>query len=306
MNNILFIGGRKKGFRILKELLQSHMHVVHAYILNEDEHEIEKFSSRIAELCQENNISATFAKSVKKNKDAIQKLNPDLIVVAGWRTIIPKEIVSIPMLGCIAFHESLLPKYRGFAPINWAIINGEKNTGVTLFYLDEKIDHGDIIGQKEISIEIQDTAYNVYNKSIEASVSLITTHLPSILARKVQTRAQNDAEASYACTRTPEDGKIDWSKSADTIFNLIRGLSYPYSGAFCFYRGKKIIIEQAKLVHEKKWIGSIPGRIGTIYADNNVEICTGGDRSLLITAIRVDGDVVSPGSFITSPKDTLT
>lgn len=304
MTKVLFIGGREKGLKTLKELIRQRAEVLYSYILKEDEHEIEKFSERIKDFCRKKNIDFSVTKSVKNNREEIYNLKPDLIVVSGWRSLIPLSIISIPKFGCIALHESLLPKYRGFAPVNWAIINGDKYSGVTLFYITERIDDGDIIAQEKIEIGPNETAFSLYKKSIKACSLLIRKYYQLIISHRAPRIKQNEEDATYLCARTPEDGRIEWSFSNLVIHNLVRGLAYPYPGAYCFYKDKKIIVHNSEIPAQVKWDGSIPGRIVSIKARIGIEVLT-GDGSILITSIEVDEKKYNPADYFRSIRDSL-
>lgn len=300
----IFVGGRKKGYTILKELLEISANVAYCFILKEDPHETERFSPNIEELCRKNNIPYTVCRSLRGKTAVILELQPELIIVAGWRTIIPEEILRIPRRGAVAFHESLLPRYRGFAPINWAVINGEKVTGVTLFYLDGKIDNGDIIGQERIPIRTAETSGDIYEKTIGASVRLLKKYHRNIIRGVAVRKPQDESAATYTCARIPEDGRIDWNKTTTEILNLIRGLSHPFPGAFSYMEGKKIIIQKTKPGTGKKYVGRIPGRIVSVNQEG-AEVLT-GDGSILVTEIQVKNKrKMSPEHIITSIKTTL-
>ncbi|MBI2599915.1 methionyl-tRNA formyltransferase [Candidatus Daviesbacteria bacterium] len=304
MIKVLFIGGRDKGFNCLKQLVNLKAKILASYILQEDDHELEKISLEMEEFCKRFKIPYKLSKTVKGQKERILQLEPDLVIVSGWRTIIPADIISLPKYGCIAFHESLLPKYRGFAPINWAVINGEKYSGVTLFYLDSGIDSGDIIDQIKIPIGTEETAYDIYNKTIEASMLLLRKCYLPIIQGKAPRRKQDHSKATYLCARTPENGKIDWSLSTANIHNLIRGLSHPFPGAYCFLKEKKILIQRSEIPKQVKWDGSIPGRIASIVQGKGVEVLT-GDGSILITSIEIDKKIYNPVDYFKSIKDRL-
>jgi methionyl-tRNA formyltransferase len=176
---------------------------------------------------------------------ALNELKPDLIAVVAFR-ILPERIFSLPPSGIINLHASLLPKYRGAAPINWAIIKGEKVTGITTFFIQKKVDTGEIILQREVEICPEETfgELSLRLSIIGAEVLLETIDL--IEKGEVKTYAQNDLEASSAPKITEELCRIDWSKSAEEINNLIRGLS-PQPGAFTFIRGKLLKVYKSKV-----------------------------------------------------------
>lgn len=307
MAKIVFIGGRDRGLECLQALVEAGEDISHIYCLKEDEHELEKFSPEIEKLAGEAGISIMITKSVKAEDKVkkIREINPDLIVVMGWRTIIPKEVLEIPRFGVVAAHESLLPKYRGFAPINWAIINGEEKTGVTLFFLDEGMDSGDIIAQKVISIGIADTAAEVYQKTKVASIALLMKNLEALKTGRVPRRKQDESQATYACARTPEDGLISWGDTSIKIHNLVRALSYPYPGASTTYQGKKLAVQRTSLVKSPRmYVGSVPGRIVGIEKDS-VEVLT-GDGLLQVDEIQLEGEErVGASRLLTSVKATL-
>lgn len=298
----IFVGGKEKGLLALKQLLELKANLVYAYVLEEDEHEPDKFSPQIIALCKKNKIPFLLTKSIKKEYDNIKQLDPDLMIVYQWRSLIPKNILEIPKRGCICVHEALLPKYRGFAPVNWVVINGEEETGVTLFYLNEDTDSGDIIAQRAIKISKNDTAHDIYKKAAELSVLLLKEHHDDILSGKAPRKKQDDAKATYGCPRTPEDGRINWEKSNEAAHNLIRGLSYPYPGAYCIYKGEKVVIQKSSLPSSKKWVGNIPGRIVERLPNGCVEVLC-GTGSILIEEIEVNGSKIKPSEMWKSVRD---
>jgi methionyl-tRNA formyltransferase len=177
----------------------------------------------------------------------IRDLKPDLIVVCGYKYIIPKEIFTIPKFRTINIHSSYLPAYRGQHVINWAIINGEKETGVTIHHIDEGIDTGDIILQKKIPIFFEDTAKTVHDKIYDEACKLLLNVLDDIASGKtLQSKKQDDANATYFKPRIPEDGCIDWNRNGLEIYNLIRALVEPWPGAYSCIKGNKIILRSAK------------------------------------------------------------
>jgi UDP-4-amino-4-deoxy-L-arabinose formyltransferase/UDP-glucuronic acid dehydrogenase (UDP-4-keto-hexauronic acid decarboxylating) len=174
--------------------------------------------------------------------------------------MISREIIDLPKIGAFNLHGSLLPTYRGRCPVNWVIINGEAQTGVTLHYMIDKPDAGDIVGQKAVAIELLDTAKTLYDKLCRVAKELLDELLPLIKSNQIPRRKQNLAEGSYYGGRRPEDGRIDWKKSADEIYNLIRAVTEPYPGAFALLNNdEKIIIWWAEPVVSEEAI--IPGKL---------------------------------------------
>lgn len=164
----------------------------------------------------------------------LAKWEPDLIVTAAFGQILPKAVLDMPKYGCVNVHGSLLPKYRGGAPIQRSIINGEKITGVTLMYMAEGLDTGDMISKVEVPITDDDTSGTMFAKLSEAGSDLLIREMPNLISGNVTATPQNDEEATYAKNLTRDDEKIDWSRSAKQIYDQIRGL-VPYSGAFTLW-----------------------------------------------------------------------
>mgnify|MGYP001176022467 CR=1 FL=1 len=192
-------------------------------------------------------IDSSSGKRINAYKAKIAKLNPDLMLVLGWYYKIPKYIRKLSKFGAWGIHASLLPNYAGGAPLTWAIIKGEKKTGVTLFKLDDGVDDGDIILQKSFLIKKQDTIKDVYFKATEKSKEILVKVLNNM--DQVRFTPQDKKKINIFPQRRPEDGEIDLSKSADQIYNFVRAQSSPYPGAFIKTTdGKKLIIEKIKKV----------------------------------------------------------
>ncbi len=168
--------------------------------------------------------------------DALKELSPDLIVVVAFR-ILPEVIFSLPPLGTINLHASLLPKYRGAAPINWAIMNGETKTGLTTFYIKKKVDTGDIILQREIEIYPEENFGQLHDRMAELGAEVLLQTVDLIEKGEAKAFRQDEALATPAPKITPEHCQIDWSREAVQIKNQIRGLA-PSPGAFTQFRGK--------------------------------------------------------------------
>jgi len=174
----------------------------------------------------------------------IKKINPDIIVVAAFGQILPKEILSVPPLGCINIHPSLLPKYRGAAPINWALIKGETKTGVTIMMMDEGMDSGDILSQEETLINHDEYFIQLHDRLAGQGAALLVKTIKQIVSGKAHRRAQNPDEATYAPRLTKEGGLINWHDSVSSIYNLIRGLC-PSPCAYTFLNGQRFKIYTA-------------------------------------------------------------
>lgn len=232
--NIVFIGCVQIGYKCLKQILKDGWNVQAVFTL--DSRHAKKTSGYIdfSQLTEKHSVPLYKVKDINEscNINIIEKLKPDLVIVCGWQRLVSKHILMIPAKGVIGFHSSLLPEYRGRAPVNWAIIMGEKKTGITMFYCESEADTGDIIAQKSFPIGIKDTCGTVYDKSARAACSLLREHLPKIEKGTVKRRSNSSASFKFWPKRTPEDGRIDWNKGALEIHNWIRAQTHPYPGAF--------------------------------------------------------------------------
>lgn len=177
----------------------------------------------------------------------IASWKPDLAIVIGWYYMIPKRIRDLFPLGVAGVHASMLPKYRGGAPLVWAIINGESSTGVSLFYFDDGVDTGDLVAQNKIRIGQDDTIATVYKRASAASVRLVSRYVPRMLNGTAPRQAQDHSEATVFPQRSPQDGLIDWSQSPTQIRNFIRAQTKPYPGAFTYINGKRVTIWSADI-----------------------------------------------------------
>ncbi len=177
----------------------------------------------------------------------IASWQPQLLVVIGWYHLIPARVRALAPLGTVGVHWSLLPKYRGGSPLVWAMINGETETGTSLFYLEDKVDVGDVIAQTRVSIGADDEVSAMIARLNMASGALVREHIPKLLRGEAQRWPQDNTEATYFPPRAPEDGEIDWSWPARRIYDFIRAQTLPYPCAFTSYRGQKIKIVHATL-----------------------------------------------------------
>jgi len=229
--------------------------------------------------------------------DAMAELRPDLNVLAGYNQILRKRIIEIPNKGTINLHGGKLPEYRGTAPINWQIINGETTGGCSIIYVDEGIDTGDIIVQEPYEIGLEDDAATIMQKTIEIFPKLLVDVINRIKAGTVERTSQDLSEGCYYTRRFPRDGKIDWKRmTAEQVHNLVRAQVKPYSGAFCFKEGKKVKIWKTSLLSNR--ISGIPGRV-PLSRENGV-IIIAADKGLLVEQISVgDSDeAVNPMIYL--------
>jgi len=192
-------------------------------------------------------------------------LKPDLIVVVAFGQLLPKTMLELPPLGCINVHASLLPAYRGAAPIHWAVVNGEQVTGVTTMYMDVGMDTGDMILKAEVPIAEDATTGMVHDALKEAGAIILGETIELITSNKVPRKVQQHECATYAPMLKREVEAIDWKKTSSHINNLVRGLN-PWPGAYCCYQDKILKMWQTR-VHDSEGVGGMPGTIVEITTD---------------------------------------
>jgi len=230
----------------------------------------------------------------------IRAMAPDLIFSAYYRDIVKQEILDIPRCGAVNLHGSLLPKYRGRVPINWAIINGETETGVTLHYMTAKADAGDIIDQEKIAISDDDTAKSLFLKAVAAAKVMLKRTLPLLAQGKAPRKPQNEAEATTFGGRRPADGEIDWQKSACEVRNLVRAVTRPYPGAFSFLGDRKCFFWSVKVVPNTA--NAAPGTV--ISADPLVIAC--GKDAIEVEYAEFENGVYQTGSQLAKESRVVT
>ncbi|CEN26425.1 methionyl-tRNA formyltransferase [Paraclostridium sordellii] len=225
---------------------------------------------------------------VKAREDSfvekLKEINPELIVVVAFGQILPKSILDIPKFGCVNVHASLLPKYRGAAPLNWVIINGEEKTGVTTMYMDVGLDTGDMILKSEIPLDDEITAGELHDKMMVQGAEVLKDTIDLISKGEAPREKQNDEETCYSPIMDKSLGNIDWSKSATDIHNLIRGVN-PWPSAYTTYDKQTMKIWKTKVLD--KLSGKTPGTILSVDK-NGIEVST-GDKVLQISEIQMSG-----------------
>jgi len=222
--------------------------------------------------------------------EELSLLKPEMIAVVAYGKILPPAVLKLPPMGCVNAHASLLPAYRGAAPIQWAIIKGETRTGITTMLMDEGLDTGDILLQNETDILDEDNGLTLGKRLSEMGASLLADTLEGLKAGTVNPRPQA-GEPSFAPPLKKDDGKIDWSLPAKSVFDLIRG-TYPWPGAYCYLNGTRLVVLRAKVPDYEKTGG--PGRIEAIGSDG-VLVST-GKGILSIMEVKPEGKNSMPAA----------
>ncbi len=219
------------------------------------------------------NIAVSQPSTLKSDRfaDQIKSLQPDFLVVIAFGHILPEKILQLPKFGAINIHASLLPKYRGPAPIHWAIINAEPYTGVTTMFMDKGMDTGDILLTKKEPILPEDTAATLHDRLAKTGAELLIKTLKGFAARKIQSIPQDHSKATYAPLLKKQDGLINWQKPAETLEAFIRGMT-PWPGAFTFHNEKRLKIIQAAPISES--VSEAPGTVLRAFPDE-LRVATG-------------------------------
>ncbi|MGF6208567.1 bifunctional UDP-4-amino-4-deoxy-L-arabinose formyltransferase/UDP-glucuronic acid oxidase ArnA [Pseudomonas frederiksbergensis] len=252
------------------------------------------FYGSVAQLCANKGIPVHAPEDANHPLwiERIAKLKPDYIFSFYYRHLLSEELLATPCQGAFNLHGSLLPRYRGRAPANWVLVNGETETGVTLHRMVKRADAGAILSQQRVGIERSDTALTLHGKLREAASSLLRDTLPMLLQGKVSETPQDESNATVFGRRTPADGKLIWKKPAEELFNLVRAVTQPYPGAFCDVGEHKLIVWGARVAKGNE--GLAPGRV--ISVDPLRIAC--GEDSLVVTA----GQRNDNGLYLSGPQ----
>ena len=238
----------------------------------------------VKELALKNNIEVYQPLKLSNEYEYIIEKNPDIIITCAYGQILPSSLLDYPKYGCINVHGSLLPRLRGGAPIHHAIINGDKETGITIMYMDKKMDAGDIISQRSIEIKNTDNLDSIYSSLSTLGSELLIETLPSIINGTNNRIKQNENEVTFGYNISKEDELINFNDSAINIFNKVRGLcSIP--GASCYYNGKRLKIYEVEVTN--KLSKDIPGKIVEVNKDSFV--VTTKDYLIKIKDIKLEG-----------------
>ena len=220
--------------------------------------------------------------------DLIKQANPDVIFSFYYRNLIPKAILEIPGTGAFNLHGSLLPQFRGRCPVNWVLIAGAEKTGLTMHFMEEKPDTGDIVAQRAVDIAPEDTAHTLFLKLVKEARPLMREILPRLRDRTFTRTPQSElGPSSYFGGRRPEDGFISWEKDAQSVYNLVRAVTHPYPGAFTYLDGKKLFIWWAEAAPSTKVAHG--SRNGELFSTDPL-LVNAGDTALKLTSVQFEGE----------------
>ena len=226
--------------------------------------------------------------------ERIRALQPDFLFSFYYRNMLKTPLLAVPRRGALNMHGSLLPKYRGRVPVNWAVIHGESATGATLHYMTAKPDAGDIVAQQAVPILPDETAGEVFHKVAAAAATVLERTLPALIAGTAPRQPQDLTQGGYFGGRKPADGCIDWRRSASQVHNLVRGVAPPYPGAFTMLAGKTL-----KILSTRRATGHAPAVTPAICCDGTDCFAACGDGTLLrILAMEYDGQPLTAAQFL--------
>jgi len=289
MKKIVFMGTPDFSVPILKNLIQTEYDIV-LVVTQPDRPKGRKkviTPPPVKVEAEKNNIPVFQPKKLRDDFQTILDYEPDLIVTAAYGQLLPKELLEAPSFGCINVHASLLPELRGGAPIHYAILEGKKETGVTIMYMVEKLDAGDMLTQQSISIDHNDNVGTLHDKLSRIGSSLLLETLPLLFKNAINPIKQDEDKATFAANITREQEKIDWTQSNTDVYNQIRGLN-PWPVAFTTYENKNMKIWSAELEHQK-YDGN-PGEIVEKVNEKGFVVVCGNKKGVIITEIQPSGN----------------
>lgn len=307
IERVVWIGSKVQGYEILKLMNRISPEKLMGAITIDDRNAQDarcRFNE-IAGFCNDDNIKLYVVKTTKEFEDAIKELKPELGIVACWYWIIKKEILDIVPKGFIGIHNSLLPKYRGGSPLNWQIINDEKVVGFSVFSFVEDMDAGNIWHQEKVIVEDGDHVSDLLEKIENKTLNWFTLGYPLLLQESLRSFPQDHSKATYCAQRYPNDGVIDWNKASTEIYNFIRAQSFPYPGAFTYYKDKKLIILRAEL-KDVIYYGT-PGQVARRDGGYVWVIC-GDQKPLILKTVQLEDEpenLRDASDVIKSIKDRL-
>jgi methionyl-tRNA formyltransferase len=280
------------GHRTLQALIDSHHDVALAVTHPKSDHAYESiWDDSVADLAEKHGVPVLVRGRPDDLGPALRAADPDIIVATNWRTWIPPEVFELPRHGTLNVHDSLLPKYAGFAPLIWALINGEREVGVTAHMMSADLDAGDIVLQRAVPVGPTDTATDLFHRTLDLFGPITLDALDLIAAGRRDWTPQDRSQASFFHKRSIEDSRVDWTWPAGDLERLVRAQSDPYPNAFAFHGQERIRIVAAGV--SQRPYGGTPGRI-FIREGDGVVIVAGADarhgrsRGLVIFRVRTD------------------
>ncbi len=294
MPKLLLFLATQKGFTVLRHLTKNNLieHIGFVVTFHENTSN-QNWGSLILEECDRFNIPC-FLWSEVKNSIANLSVRHEITgaVAISWKYLLPLELNDVLICPLIIFHDSLLPRYRGFAPTPTAIMAGEKEIGVTAFFASEEVDAGDIIVQTKMNISHDACIKDIIDEQSEIYATMLEKIILDMRAGTINATPQNENDATYSIWRNVEDCRIDWTKTSTEIYNFVRALGAPYPNAFTYYDGQKIDILKVEVIPDKKFVIRDCGKIWCCK-NNYPEVICGSGMVKILLAVNSDGNNVS-------------
>jgi methionyl-tRNA formyltransferase len=274
------------------EALLRHGFEVAAVLTHRDDPREEVWWDSLAQRAEERGVPVRFPTDTKNPvfHELVASYAPDFLFSFYYRYMVPAAVLELAPRGALNLHGSLLPRYRGRAPVNWVLVEGEAETGVSLHYMVAKPDAGDLVDQERVAIDFADTAFTLYGKLEAAAGRVLDRALPALAAGTAQPRPLDLAQGSYRGGRKPADGEIDWSWPARRIYDLVRGVTHPYPGAFTALGGRRLRVWWALPVDSAA--AAAPGTVTAVGRDG-ITVAAGEGAVRLIT-LQLDGQPELP------------
>jgi methionyl-tRNA formyltransferase len=293
-NSAVVFAYHSVGVRCIKTLLARGINIA-LVVTHEDNPTETIWFESVAKLCEQKNIPFITPNEAKSPEllASISSIAPDFIFSFYYRNMLPESILSLAKRGAYNMHGSLLPKYRGRVPVNWAVLHGETETGATLHEMTVKPDAGGIVAQTSVPILPDDTAFEVFGKLTVAAEQALWAVLPNLMAGTTTVKANNLSEGSYFSGRKPEDGRIDWTQSAQQVYNLHRAVAPPYPGAFTEIKGQVFIIGKAQFPIINSHFTQANLQQGLCVVDNVIFGFCGEGQAILITELFSQNKIVT-------------
>ncbi len=285
-SSVLFLGSKHLGLRLLQSLFTESPSlkwiVIHPEDADDSRSELKKFQ----EFCGDKGIELILGQSKSVLRSTIQKYHPSIAVVSGWYSILGKETLNQVHDGFWGIHHSLLPKYRGSAPLVWSILNGDEILGSTIFKFDEGIDTGPILSQVKLKVTNNDNITSIITELETLAIHEFLRLWPRLLSGDFTTKPQNSKIASYSAGRVESDSKVDWTLTSEQVHHHIRAQQYPYPVANSLYDGKCVEILKSTILTTKHF--GTPGQI-VVKSSEGIIVACGSNSGILISKVKIEG-----------------
>lgn len=298
---VLFLGSKELGLQVFGHILGVAKNNVIAFVTIDDSTDSRSRLDDIKGFCLENEKPVEVVSNSAELEKMIDYYEPDICFVVCWYFILPQSLLRKVPRGFVGVHNSLLPAYRGWAPLVWQMINGEKKASFSVFSFASGVDEGDIWHQESVEITDRDYICDVLAKIENRVLAFIDNHFMDMLIGRLSPAPQSTSNISYACKRTPEDGEINWKENSKKIYDFIRAQSKPYPGAFTRYNEDKVVIWRSEIFPYP--IYGIPGQIGMIDKKKKEIVVVCGDKSgLVVEEVEIHGQIWTAADYIKTLK----